>query len=56
MDRGDAEAHLHELWLRELECWYVDERGKHRLDVDYHPTPQSPTWVENLAAKPVNDL
>jgi hypothetical protein len=56
MDRGDAEAHLHELWLRELECWYVDERGKHRLDVDYRPTPQSPTWVENLAAKPVNDL
>lgn len=48
MDRGDAEAHLHELWLRELQCWYVDETGKHRLDADYHPTPSPPAWVANL--------
>jgi len=56
MDRGDAQAHLHELWLRELQCWYVDERGKHRLDVDYHPTPQPPAWVANLKANAVNDV
>ncbi len=48
MDRGDAQAHLHELWLRELQCWYVDETGKHRLDVDYRPTPKPPAWVVNL--------
>lgn len=50
MDRGDAEAHLHELWLRELECWYMDERGKHRLDADYNPTPNPPAWVRALDA------
>jgi hypothetical protein len=56
MDRGDAEAHLRELWLRELQCWYVDERGKHRLDADYHPTPAPPAWVANLNAHSVNDV
>lgn len=56
MDRGDAQAHLHELWLRELQCWYVDERGKHRLDADYHPTPQPPAWVANLKAHSINDV
>lgn len=50
VDRGDAEAHLHELWLRELECWYMDERGKHRLDADYNPTPNPPAWVRALDA------
>jgi hypothetical protein len=49
IDRADAEAHLHELWLRELECWYVDERGKHRLDADYRPTPNPPAWVRALS-------
>ena len=48
MDRRDAGAHLHELWLRELQCWYVDETGKHRLDADYHPTPTPPQWVMDL--------
>jgi len=51
LDRADAEAHLHELWLRELQCWYVDERGKHRLDSDYHPTPDPPAWVRRLDAQ-----
>jgi hypothetical protein len=46
--REDAESHLHELWLRELQCWYVDERGKHRLDDTYHPTPNPPDWVKRL--------
>jgi hypothetical protein len=56
MDRADAEAHLHELWLRELQCWYVDERGKHRLDADYDPVPQPPAWVASLEAHSVNDV
>lgn len=50
-DKGDAEAHLHELWLRELQCWYLDERGEHRLDADYHPVPNPPAWVRALDGK-----
>ncbi len=51
MERADAEAHLHEMWLRELECWYVEGRGKHRLDLDYHPVPEPPAWVRALDDK-----
>jgi hypothetical protein len=51
MDQADARAHLHELWLRELECWYVDGTGKHRLDADYRPTPNPPEWVKRLNAR-----
>jgi hypothetical protein len=33
IDMADARAHLHELWLRELECWAFNEQGqKARLD------------------------
>jgi hypothetical protein len=52
-DEADARAHLHELWLRELECWHVDGSGKHRLDLDYHPTPNPPEWVKRLADRVV---
>jgi hypothetical protein len=48
LDEADARAHLHELWLRELECWLVDGSGKRRLDLDYHPTPSPPEWVKRL--------
>lgn len=51
VDKRDAEAHLHELWLRELECWYLDENGRHRIDADYHPTPTPPAWVKRLDAR-----
>lgn len=47
---GQARAHLHELWLRELECWVHDARGLRRLDADYHPTPTPPDWVRRLDA------
>ncbi len=47
---GQARAHLHELWLRELECWVHDARGLRRLDVDYHQTPTPPAWVRRLDA------
>jgi hypothetical protein len=52
-DEADARAHLHELWLRELECWHVDGSGKHRLDLDYHPTPNPPEWVKRLEGRGV---
>ncbi len=48
VDEADARAHLHELWLRELECWLVDDKGKRRLDLDYHPVPNPPAWVKLL--------
>ncbi len=51
IDKADAKAHLHELWLRELQCWYVDERGRHRIDVDYQPVPDPPAWVRALDAR-----
>lgn len=49
VDEADAHAHLHELWLRELEVWLVDGDGKRRLDLAYQPAPVRPAWVENLA-------
>jgi hypothetical protein len=54
VDEGDARAHLHELWLRELECWVADDRGKRRLDLDYHPVPSPPAWVRDLEAREAN--
>ncbi len=51
VDQPDAEAHLHELWLRELECWVVDDKGKRRLDLDYHPAPDPPAWVKRLEGR-----
>ena len=46
-----ARAHLHELRLRDLECWSHSSRGLHRLDLDYHPTPSPPAWVTALEAR-----
>ncbi len=51
VDEDDARAHLHELWLRELECWVVDDKGKRRLDRDYHPEPDPPAWVKRLEGR-----
>lgn len=51
IEKADAYAHLHELWLRELECWYMDETGRHRIDTEYHPTPNPPEWVKRLDAR-----
>lgn len=49
----EAEAHLHELWLRELGCWLVNEAGDRvRLDEDYTPPPpDKPQWVKDLEAR-----
>lgn len=46
-DERDARRHLHELWLRELECWYVDAQGREvRADEGYQPERIAPEWVE----------
>jgi hypothetical protein len=47
-DEAHARAHLHDLWLRELEVWIVDGSGKRRLDDAYAPTLQPPQWVHQL--------
>jgi hypothetical protein len=45
---ADARAHLHDLWLRELECWAFIDDLQTRIDLDYHPTPNKPEWVRRL--------
>ncbi len=49
----EAEPHLHQLWLREIECWVIgrDDGKRHRLDLDYHPVPDPPDWVKRLEAR-----
>lgn len=43
----NARKHLHDLWLRGLECRWMSPRGEVRLDEDYHPhTPERPDWVK----------
>jgi hypothetical protein len=43
-----ARRHLHELWLRELECWAIVAGREVRLDVEYHPSPQRPAWASDI--------
>lgn len=50
IDEQDARAHLHELWLRELECWTFVGGQRVRLDVDHHPSPAPLAWVRALDA------
>ena len=38
-DATVAQAHLRELWLRELECWTFVDGRETRLDVSYRPPP-----------------
>ncbi|MCG8422299.1 MAG: hypothetical protein MJE77_30635 [Proteobacteria bacterium] len=46
VSEADARKHLHELWLRELECWAFVDGKEIRLDLDYRPEPPSPPdWV-----------
>lgn len=45
---SEARAHLHELWLRDLECWTFVNGRETRIDLDHHPTPVKPEWVVRL--------
>lgn len=45
----EGRPYLHDLWLRELECWVINSLGvKRRIDNDYHPVPNKPDWVRRL--------
>jgi hypothetical protein len=44
-DEAQARRHLHELWLRALECAAVIDGRELRLDAQYSPVPQKPAWV-----------
>jgi hypothetical protein len=51
-EEHDARRHLHELWLRELECWYIDAQGREvRLDDGYQPERILPEWVERMEGR-----
>ncbi|MEJ7597431.1 MAG: hypothetical protein WKG01_05935 [Kofleriaceae bacterium] len=48
----DARRHLHELWLREIECWHFDPEGHEvRLDDTYQPERITPEWVERAEGR-----
>ncbi len=49
-DEDAARAHLHELWLRGLECRAFVAGVETRLDEDYQPAPSKPDWVSRLEA------
>jgi len=52
MEERDARRYLHELWLRELECWYVDAQGREvRADEGYQPERIVPEWVERVEGR-----
>jgi hypothetical protein len=45
----EAQPYLHDLWLREIECFGITPQGVEvRLDTDYHPVPNPPEWVRRL--------
>ena len=45
VEERNARAHLHELWLRELECRALVDGLEIRLDEDPAPVPVKPAWV-----------
>jgi MoxR domain in the MoxR-vWA-beta-propeller ternary systems len=52
MEERDARRYLHELWLRELECWCIDAQGREvRLDDGYQPERIVPEWVERVEGR-----
>jgi len=48
MEEAKARQHLHELWLRELECRAIINGQEVRLDTEYNPIPDKPEWVRQL--------
>lgn len=50
-EEHQARAHLHELWLRDLECRTFIEGIEVNLSDDYHPTPVKPGWVTRLEGR-----
>lgn len=48
IEEAEAQKHLHELWLRGLQCIAIRNGAELRLDEAYHPTPDPPDWVKAL--------
>jgi hypothetical protein len=47
LDENDVGDHLHQLWLRGLECWTIRDGREVRLDDTYSPPPPSPPrWAQ----------
>lgn len=51
MEEEVAREHLHELWLRELECFAIIAGREVRLDEDYRPDRSPPDWAVAVEAK-----
>lgn len=51
VEEESARAHLHELWLRDLECRVFIEGKEVNLSADYNPTPVKPDWVRALGSE-----
>jgi len=52
MEAERAHAHLHQLWLRELQCRTIVAGEEVRLDADYHAEPPTPPeWVQHWRAR-----
>jgi hypothetical protein len=49
--KAAAQPYLHELWLRGLECWAIDDGIEMRLDSDYQHVPIKPDWVKKVLAE-----
>jgi hypothetical protein len=48
---SEARQNLHELWLREIECWTYLDGVETRIDEDYSPPPpEKPEWISQLEA------
>ena len=50
MEESEARAHLHELWLREIEVRTYIGGVETRIDADYRPVTKKPEWVKRLEA------
>jgi hypothetical protein len=46
VEEANARRHLHDLWLRGLECRWMSPRGEVRLDHYDAPPPAPPDWVK----------
>ncbi len=55
-EERDARRHIHELWLREIECWALTADGRRvRLDLDYQPPERIlPEWIEQHRGLPIS--
>ncbi len=51
MDEGSARAHLHQLWLRDIEVRAMVRGAEVRIDEGYAPQAAKPEWVKRVEAR-----